>query len=229
MRSVCFARDRLKVLDHRRPRRGGHENVEIADGLAHAAVAAGDRYLLYPVQPLQPGDQGVGVLRRRRELEAAHLGQVMLHRAQDVLLALLAEAGKPPDASVARGTVDLFQGFHVEIVIEHLDALRAEAGEMQQLRDRGRQLPMQAFQQRATAARDDFAYFRRQVVADARQGREILALVHQAADVATQFADDARGVAVGADAERIGALNFEQVGDLPENPGDVGIVGRHVA
>ena len=45
--------------------------------------------------------------------------------------------------------------------------------------------------------------------------------------VQAQLADHARGVAVGADAEGILVAQLEQVGDLVEAAGDVGVVDGH--
>ena len=91
----------------------------------------------------------------------------------------------------------------------------------------GGSLAPQAVEQAAVSGLDDFPNFGGEVVADAGQTRcQVLALVQQRARFLRQFAQHARRVAVGADAERIGALDFKPVGYFLEG-GDVGVVGRH--
>ena len=69
-----------------------------------------------------------------------------LHGLQDVELGFFAEAGQRADAAVARGAMQLFDGLHVEVVVQRLHALRPEAGNFQQFGDRGRQFAAQAIQ-----------------------------------------------------------------------------------
>ena len=75
---------------------------------------------------------------------------------------------------------------------------------------------------------DDFADLAGEVVADAGQPGQVLAFFQQQARFLRQFAQRARGIAVGADAERIRALDFQQVGDLLEDGGDVGVMDGHL-
>ncbi len=176
---------------------------------------------------LQEGGERVGVLRRHRQLEAARLAGMRFHRLQDVELGLFAEAGQGADAAVARRPVQLLDGLHLEVVVQRLDPLRPQAGNLQQFGDRRRQFAPQAVEQAAVAGVDDFADLGGEVVADAGQPRQVLALFQQRARLLRQFAQRARGIAVGADAERIGALDFEPVGDFLEDGGDVGVVDGH--
>ena len=149
------------------------------------------------------------------------------HRLQDVEFGLFAEAGQGADAAVARRPVQLFDGLHLKIVIERLDPLRPQPGYSQQLGDGRRQLAAQPIKQAAAPGRDDFAHPGGEILADARQPRQILAFFQQRARRLRQLAQRAGGVAVGADAEGVGALNFQPVGDFLENGGDVGVVDGH--
>jgi len=56
----------------------------------------------------------------------------------------------------------------------------------------------------------------REVLADAGQLVEVLTGGHHVGHIARQFADQPRRLAVGAHAERIGALDVEQIGNLVE-------------
>ena len=66
-----------------------------------------------------------------------------------------------------------------------------------------------------------------EVLADAVQLRQVPALPELARNVEAQRPDDARRVAVGADAERIVLRELEQVRDLLERRRDIGIHNRH--
>jgi hypothetical protein len=57
----------------------------------------------------------------------------------------------------------------------------------------------------------DFADFARQVGADPGQPRQLLAGGNQAGEIGAQLFDGAGGVAVGANAERVGLFEIEQV------------------
>ena len=74
---------------------------------------------------------------------------------------------------------------------------------------------------------DDFVDLAGEVGADAGQPRQVVAALHQHARLLRQVAQDARSIAVGTDAERIRPLDFQQVGDLVEDRGDVGVMDRH--
>ena len=74
---------------------------------------------------------------------------------------------------------------------------------------------------------DDLADLAGEVGADAGQPGQVVAAFHQHARLLRQVAQDARGIAIGADAERIGPLDLQQVGDLFEDDHDVGVMHRH--
>lgn len=98
---------------------------------------------------------------------------------------------------------------------------------VQQLGEAGGHGLAQRAQLSTAAGGDDLGHLAGQVGADAGNRIELLAahLGHAAA----QLAESAGGVATGADAERVGALNFQQVGHLVDHRGDVGVAHRHGA
>jgi len=63
--------------------------------------------------------------------------------------------------------------------------------------------------------------------ADAAQLGEVFARSHHRGDALRQRLDHARGLAIGAHAERIGALDVQQIGGLIEHRRDLGVVDRH--
>jgi len=78
-----------------------------------------------------------------------------LQGLQNVLLGLLAEAVQGADAAIQCGAMQLFDGLHIEIVVQGFHPLRPQAGNLQQFGDRRRQFAVQAFQQTAVSAADD--------------------------------------------------------------------------
>ncbi len=218
---------RSKALHHSAVRRRSHQDIQVADGLAHAPEAAGHDYLLHAGDGLQEGAQRLGILRRDGELEAATLAGMGLHGLQDVLLGFFAEAVQRADAAILCGAMQLFDGLHVEIVVQRLDPLRPQAGNLQQLGDRGRQFAAQPIQQAAMSGRDDLFDLAGEIGADAGQAGQVIAALHQHARLLRQVTQDARGIAVGADAKGIRTLDLEQVCDLFKDDGDVGVMDGH--
>ena len=76
---------------------------------------------------------------------------------------------------------------------------------------------------------DELGDLARQVGADARQLCQILAAGNDLGGAARQVLDRARGSAVGANTERIGAFDLEQIGEVIEGGRNLGIVDRHRA
>ncbi len=151
-----------------------------------------------------------------------------LHCFQDVLLGLCAEAGQRADAPVLRGPVQLFDRLHVEIVVQRLDPLRPQPGNFQQLGDRGRQFAAQTIQQAAMPGGDDLVDPGGEIGADAGQPGQVFPALNQYPRLLRQVAQDARGIAIGADAERIRAFDFQQVGNRFESGGNVGVMYGHI-
>jgi len=207
---------------------GGDQNIQIADGLAHAPEAAGHNHLLHAGYRLQKGAQRFGILRRGGKLETAALAGMCLHCLQDVLLGLFAEAVQSADAAVLCGAPQLFDGLHIEIMVQRLDPFRSEAWNLQQFGYRRGELLTQALQQAAMSGGDDLADLAGEVGADAGQAGQVVAALHQYARLLRQVAQDARSIAIGADAERIRRLDLQQVGDLFENNGDVCVMHGHI-
>jgi hypothetical protein len=121
----------------------------------------------------------------------------------------------------------LLRRMHVELAVQRLNLLRPQSRDAQQLGDARRSALAQLLSQLAGAARRDFTHLGQQVVADARQLGQRLALGQLRGDVQPQPPDQARRVAVGAHAKRVAVLQLEQIGDLLEHAGDVGVVHGH--
>jgi len=173
-------------------------------------------------------DQRPGVLRRERKLVAPLLAELRLHRLEQLFFGLRAEAMQAAQASVPRRAMQLLRRMHLELAVERLHLLRPQPRDAQQLGNAGRRALAQLLAQLAGAAGRDLAHLRRQVVADSRQLRQRPAFGQLRGDVEPQAADQARRVAVGAHAERVAALELEQIGDFVEHARNVGVVNGHV-
>ncbi len=219
---------RSEALHHRAVRRCSDQDIQVADGFAHAPEAAGHDHLLHAGNRLQKGAQRLGILRRGGELEAAALAGMGLHRLQNVLLGFFAEAVQRADAAILRGALQLLDGLHVKVVVQHLDALGPQPGYLQQFGDGRRQFLAQAIQQAAMSGADDLGDLAGEIATDAGQAGQVVAALHQHARLLRQVTHDARGIAIGTDAKRVRPLDLQQVGDLFEYSGDVGVVNGHM-
>ena len=212
---------------HRVGRLRRHEDVEVADGVAHPPVAAGD---LDPVDAAH-GAQVVGerprVLRRDGELEAPRLRQLPLHRIGDLRLARRPEPLQLADAALLGRPEQLRQRLDLEIAIERLDALRPEPGHAQELGHAGRQLLAQALEQLAgpgPAISPILAVRSSPIPGSLGSGLPPPIAPPRSSD---QVLDRPRRVAIGAHAKRVRLLDLEEIGDLVEHPRDIGVVHRH--
>lgn len=82
----------------------GYQDVEIADGLPTAPVAAGNHDALDPLGAFEPGGKGLGIAGGGRQLDAVPGAQVGLQGRDDGRLGLGAKAGQFAQAPVLGGT-----------------------------------------------------------------------------------------------------------------------------
>ena len=130
-----------------------------------------------PGTRLQVGGERLGILRRHRQLEAARLAGMRLHRLQDVELGLLAEAGQGADASVARRAVPV-RRLHIEVVVEQRHPLRPQAGDLSNSVTAGGSSRRRRSSRRSGRCRR-FPGSCGEVVADAGQPGQVLAALEQ--------------------------------------------------
>ena len=129
-------------------------------------------------------------------------------------------------AGLRRGR-ELVDRVDAEFFVQQVHALGAEARQRQQGRDPGRHLALQLVKHRQMLAARDDGDLVGEVPADARQLIKVLALGQHVGDVARQLADQPRRPPVGAHPERVGALDVEQIGNLVELAGDLGVDDWH--
>ncbi len=147
-----------------------------------------------------------------------------LHALQNIELGFFAEPRQGAQSAVARRAVKLLRRLHVEILVQALHPLRPQPGNVQQIGDARGQLALEFFVQRAGPAGGDFPHLRGQIRTDAGQLGHLASRGEARSQIDLLPFDHARGIAVGADAERIGLRYLQQIGDFAEHPCDVGVV-----
>ena len=143
------------------------------------------------------------------------------------LFGFYAEAGQGANASVAGRACELLRRLYIEFLVQGAHAFRPEAADFHQLRERVRHLPVQYIEQPALAGRYDFFYPGSEVGTDAWQFGEVVTARQHFRYGDGQALQGACGIAVGAYAKRILVADLQQVGDLVEHGGNVGVMYGH--
>ncbi len=157
---------------------GGDQQIDVADGFLAAAVAAGDDGMLHARNSREEFAQRFGVLGGDRQLEALLRCRLHPQRIENGGFGFLAEPRQLADAAGARGARQFIRIADVQLLVECADALRSQPRDLQEFRDRRRQLPAQPVQRPAVTARDDLGDLGGQVFADSGQLGEVIALCH---------------------------------------------------
>ena len=180
---------------------GGHQDVQIADGLPAAPVAAGDHDALDALGAFEPGREGLGVAGGRRQLDAMLGAQVRLQGRDDRCLGLGAEARQLAQAPVLGGTVELLRRVDVQIVVQGVDALRTQTRQVKQLGQVRGELLLELLQGLTSTRLEDLPNLTGEGLADAGEACEIRLFLRQAGELSGQVPNLARPVTVGAHAE----------------------------
>ena len=131
-----------------------------------------------------------------------------------------------PDLVRLAGRAQVVQRGDVQLVVELCRPLGPQARHAEDRQHAFGNLGQQLFEHRQRAGLDQRGHFLGQVLADALDvGQRPLGIGHDVGRRFGKIVDRPRRVAIGADAERIGALELQQVGNLLENGGDF-VVGH---
>src|SRR5690606_37040869 len=123
---------------------------------------------------------------------------------------------------------EVIDGPDPELPVKPCRALRADALELRELRDgAGRLLPC-LFESPQPAGPHEFGDVARDVVPDRRDLLEVGAPLDEVLERLRHLVDRPCGVAVRADAERVLALDLEQVGHLVQHVCDLVVLHRSV-
>ena len=186
-----------------------------------AADVAGDGNPFQPLQPRQVVCQRLGARQGRAE---RHTVPIPLTGRQ--VAAHSGERGGIQGGAV--GAVELrqpVQGGDVMLLRQGADLLRGQAGKAQQRRQALGNRALQVVVIAEPAAGQEFPDFTRQCLADSRYVFKAAAPLDglQALFEAQKLP---RGAPVGADAKRVVALQFQQIGDVVKDGADVVLIHR---
>ena len=151
---------------------------------------------------------------------ALAVGDAVLDALEDLLLGLGAEALEFGDRAGFADLLQLREVFDRELRPERADLLRAEAGDLHDLEEAGRDRRLELLVERqdaVAAERRDLVDERLAEAGDLGQP----AAVDQLAEVLGQVLEDAGAGGVGADLERVLPRQFHERGDLVEDGRDV--------
>jgi hypothetical protein len=149
---------------------------------------------------------------------------VIFDGLQQFLFVLLAHARQFADLAFAR---KLFHAIDVADLIgapDQCNRLRPQALNLQQLEHRRMIFLEQVGLHAELAVLEEFLQVDQHPFADAGNGQNLLGFGDDVFDLLRVIFDGLGGIAVGADAERILAVDFEQIGGFVENRGDGFIV-----
>jgi hypothetical protein len=181
------------------------QDVEVADGVALAAEAAGDLSLDDGLALAQMGNQRSSE-HRCFAVEHPRRRLALRERLEDALLDFCAEAPHRPELSRLDRDTQAGAVADAETVGEQIHSLGAESGQGEQLEQSGRYLRKELAIQREIASRDERDDFFGEVRANAWNLLERLAL--EPGDGCGVSANGARGVAIGAHAEEVLAADL---------------------
>ena len=215
----------LQFLADRRAVRGRGQHVEIADGIATPAIAAGSHD---PAAVAQIGEQRLCFRLNHRKLEARWCLWLVECRRQ------LADDARTEPLQLAQparlhGAAQIVERMHLQPVVEQLDALRSQPGKRRHVANLAWKLLLERLEKLEMACLDDVGDLAREVLADAGQLREIASFGQQGPHVLRQAAHDASRAAIGPHAKRVIPLEFQEIGRLIEHSRDLGVLYRHRA
>ena len=198
----------------------GNEDVEIADGFAAAAQRSGGRDLVDAGIFREVFGELFGLGLGGIDEEAAADAAVVLDGLEQLGFVLLAHARQFADLAFARQFLDAIDVADLVGAPDERDGFRAEALNLQQLQHR-RVIFLEQFGLHGEfAVCEEFLQVAQHAFADAGNRENLLGVGDEFLDLLRVILDGLRGVAVGADAERILPIDLEQVGGLVENVGD---------
>ena len=188
------------------------EDVYVPDRLLPSAQAAGELDLVHTRCVRHVLEHTRDQLLDLVDLEAATVLAVILDRALDLLGALPSESVELPNGPRVELLSEVVHRLHAELLEELLGLLRTDAVQSNELdqrhRDFGRHL-LQPGDTTGLQKLDDVVGHR---LADARQLREVLAGFHHRRERTTEAVHRVHRVAIGANPERVGALDLQQIG-----------------
>ena len=216
-----------KTVHHRTAGNSRDQDIEIPDRFFRPPITSRCNNLLHPGRLFEIRDQSFGVSGRDRQFETLLLTGPGFQVMKDIPLGFFSETPERSHAPLLRRLLQLVERPDAEIVIQRFHPFRSDTGDFEQFGQRRGHRPSMFFKHRGRAGLDNLLDLRRQVFADSGQFGQILPLLEHRSNITGEIAQRASRIAIGTDAERIGAFNFEKVRQLIEVRCDIRIVYRH--
>ncbi len=207
----------------------GDQDVEVADGFPAPTKTAGGGDVFYTPGLLQVVKQCGGDVFCGDQFCALRCVAKTLHALHHQLLGFFSEAVQFANPAAAGGAFEVVQTTYLQFFIECSYALGPEALDFQQVAERSRYARLDVLEQWQSAGCDDSLDLFGQVLADAGKLGQIFSLFEQIGHALWFAAQRACGVAVGTHPERIGAVDFEQVGEPVEHIRYFSVMHRHLS
>ena len=207
----------------------GDEEVEVADGLAAAAEGAGGGDLVDAGEGADEGGDAFGVLAGVVDAEAAGVAAVVLDALEELGGELFAHAGELVEVAGFGGGFEGVDVGDLEGGPDEGDGLGAHAGEAQEFEHGGLVFGEELFAEGHGAGGDEVADVGGHAFADAGDGEEELwgrRRGGEGGELGGLLLDGLGGAAVGADAEGVGCVDFEEGGGFVEEAGDGDVVHK---
>ncbi len=209
--------------------RRADDDVQVADRLAAAAETAGDFDAGDARQRRQIVAQAARDGSGNRRTDALAVARERRERLAQALLEFRAEARHVADAMPVEGVAQAVQSANVERLVERACTLRPDARQRQEFAQARGHRSAQGFEHAAAARGRELADLPGEILADSRQRVGIEALRDLVREFPGLTAHDARGLPIGADAERILAAQGQEVGHFVERDRDLFVVHGHCA
>src|ERR1700733_4330439 len=198
----------------------GDENVEVANGFATPAQRSGGRNLVDSRIFLEICGEFFGFGLGGVDEEGAADAAIVLDGLEQLGLVLFPHARQLANFSFARQFRDALYVTDFVGAPDQGDGLRPQALNLQQLQHRGMIFLEQFGLNGEFAVAEKFLQVPEHAFADAGNRENLFGIDEKCLDGLRAVLDRLGGVAVGADAERILPIDFEQVGGFIKNVGD---------
>ncbi len=202
------------------------QDVEIAHAVASATQRSGRRDLVDARELAEILGQFASLLFGRVNQVAAPDAAVVLNGLQQFGFVLFAHAGQLANLSLAREFLDAVDVADFVGAPDECDGLRSEALNLQQLQHRRVVFLEQFHLDGELAAFEKLLEVVQHSLADAGNSQNLLGIGDQILDLLRVIFNRLRRVAVGANAERVLPIDFEQIRRFIKNVGDGLVVHR---
>ena len=205
----------------------GGEEVEVADGFAAAAEGAGGGDLVDAGELEDEGGDAVGLLAGLVDAEARGVAAVVLDALEELGGELFAHTGKLVEVASLGGG---FEGLHIGNLQggpDQGDGFGAHAGEPEEVEHGGAVAGEELVAEGHGAGGDEVADVGGHAFADAGNGEESFGIgfgSDEGGELDGLLLDGLGGAAIGADAEEVGTVYFEEGGGFVEKAGESDVI-----